>query len=378
MTVVSVLKMALFLLIIPAMAGAYPTIERHVCHEESEPFVVRLVGAFVWGYMLLFATFEVVSVPMILMQKPFSQLCAWYTPMSIVLAVISGVAAVVRYRFWRRKRMKNKRKRVFLFREMKRKVLPAVLWLLFICAVGYQLWFLEAHQHYDGDDAYYVAQSVVADEMDTMYQRDVYNGFPLGHIDTRHALAAFPMLIAWLGEVCEVHPTIMAHTILAPILILLTYAAYFLMAQILFGKHQVQEKTGISSEISIPTFMGLLSVWFMFGAGSLFTTETFLFTRTWQGKSLFGNLLVPLLIFLLLQLYDAGEGRLLLYLQLAILSVVGVLFTTAVVYFVPLVVGVFSVFLWVMQKREGFVRAVFCCLAILPGLFFGLVYYLMK
>lgn len=47
-------------------------------------------------------------------------------------------------------------------------------------------------------------------------------------------------------------------------------------------------------------FMALMAFWQMFGYVSLFTTETFFLTRTWQGKSFAGNFVIPAVIWIFL------------------------------------------------------------------------------
>lgn len=56
-------------------------------------------------------------------------------------------------------------------------------------------------------------------------------------------------------------------------------------------------------------FMFLIALWQMFGYVSLFTTETFFLTRTWQGKSFAGNFVIPAVIWIFLSLSEpAKEG----------------------------------------------------------------------
>ena len=68
-------------------------------------------------------------------------------------------------------------------------------------------------------------------------------------------------------------------------------------------------------------FMLLLGLWQVFGNISLYTTETFFLTRTWQGKSFAGNFVIPAVIWIFLQLYEddkkAGWWLLLSALNLA-------------------------------------------------------------
>ena len=47
----------------------------------------------------------------------------------------------------------------------------------------------------------------------------------------------------------------------------------------------------------------------MFGNVSIYTSETFFLTRTWQGKAIAGSLVIPMLLLLMLWIYsDQQEG----------------------------------------------------------------------
>ena len=54
-------------------------------------------------------------------------------------------------------------------------------------------------------------------------------------------------------------------------------------------------------------FMALMALWQMFGNVSIYTTETFFLTRTWQGKSLAGNFIIPAVFWIFLCLFREEE-----------------------------------------------------------------------
>ncbi len=52
--------------------------------------------------------------------------------------------------------------------------------------------------------------------------------------------------------------------------------------------------------------MGMFQI---FGHVSIYTNETFFLTRTWQGKSVAGSLVIPALFWILLLLYDGSQDK---------------------------------------------------------------------
>lgn len=170
-------------------------------------------------------------------------------------------------------------------------------WLLFLVILGFQLYQAVVCTSFDGDDAYYVTESLIAQEAGVMYRILPYKGGSTG-LDVRHALAVFPMWVAFVAVGSGLHATIVSHLVMPLLLIPLTYLLYFQIGKILFGDKRV----------SLPAFMIVMGVFQIFGNVSIYTNETFFLTRTWQGKSVAGSLVIPAFFWLLLLIYD-GKKR---------------------------------------------------------------------
>lgn len=176
-------------------------------------------------------------------------------------------------------------------------------WLLFLVLLAFQLYRAAAYASMDGDDAYYVVESLIAQQADTMYSILPYTGRHTG-LDIRHALAVFPMWIAFVAQKSQVHATVLSHTIMPFVLIPLTYLVYLEIGRQLFDRQEDWEdrKRGATAE-RLPLFMILMAVLQIFGNVSIYTNETFFLTRTWQGKAVAGSLVIPALLWLFVLLY---------------------------------------------------------------------------
>ena len=142
---------------------------------------------------------------------------------------------------------------------------------------------------FDGDDAYYVVVSVLADQTDTMNTILPYTGYSTA-LDFRHALATWTLWTAFIARSCRIHAAVLMHTVLPPYLLSMCYYAYFLVAMRLFRRRLDM----------VPLFLCFISICSMFGNVSIYTRETFFMMRTWQGKAMVGSFIIPLLFFLLL------------------------------------------------------------------------------
>lgn len=116
-------------------------------------------------------------------------------------------------------------------------------------------------------------------------------------LDARHALALFPIWEAFVGTMCGIHATVMAHSVAPLFLIPLTYLIYYEIGRELF----------CNKKRLLPMFMVLMALWQMFGNVSIYTTETFFLTRTWQGKSFAGNFIIPAVFWIFLCLFREEE-----------------------------------------------------------------------
>lgn len=191
-------------------------------------------------------------------------------------------------------------------------------WLLFFVLLGFQLYQAVAYASFDGDDAYYVVESLIAQEAGVMYRILPLTGGSTG-LDVRHALAVFPMWIAFVSVRAGIHATIVSHVVMPLVLIPLTYLLYYEIGRVLFARDSQsggkQVETGAAATGSggnvfcrenLPVFMILMAVFQIFGNVSIYTTETFFLTRTWQGKAVAGALTIPAVLWLFL-LLDGGK-----------------------------------------------------------------------
>ena len=180
-------------------------------------------------------------------------------------------------------------------------------WILFFALLGFQLYKAAAFASFDGDDAYYVVESLIAQQADVMYRILPYTGRPTD-LDVRHALAVFPMWIAYVAAKSNIHATILSHLIMPLVLIPLSYLVYYEIGLLLFGR-KAKEMDSVFHKENLPIFMILMSLFQIFGNVSIYTNETFFLTRTWQGKAVAGSLVIPALFWMFLWIYEGASDK---------------------------------------------------------------------
>ena len=347
MIVLQILMLIFCMVILPFGIGVLPG--RWLKKEDR-----TLTGIWISGYLVLFALFELVGIPVVLftVYHGFSRLCLIFG----LLAGVGFLAGVVRL-------LKKKEDYSSLLEGSfpeKRTVEEWVYLVLFALLLGFQLYMAFTRASFDGDDAYYGVQGLIAQQQDTLYRINPNTGRS-APLDIRHALALMPIYEAFLGKMSGIHATIIAHSA-APIgLILLTYALYFQIGRKLFPGKRTE----------ILRFLILMALFQIFGNVSIYTSETFFLTRTWQGKSLCGNFMIPAIFWLYLCMFRE-EAQQKLFFLLAFLNLASGISSSLGVLLTCLLTAGLGLLLAVSKKRPGIL--VKACLSCVPGAAYMLTY----
>ncbi|MCM1122093.1 MAG: DUF6077 domain-containing protein [Eubacterium sp.] len=286
---IQLIGLLIWLVVIPAGIGLIPA--------HFMPVRRRTLGfVMLAGYFGMWAVFEVVTIPAVIFVKYHN-----FKVASNCFMVLSIVCAMVG--LW------------LLYRDRKEWELTSpvtyvwnmswaerIEWLLFFALLGFQLYKAAAYASFDGDDAYYVVESLIAQQADVMYRILPYTGRPTD-LDVRHVLAVFPMWVAYVAVKSDIHATIVSHLVMPFVLIPLSYLVYYEVGKVLFCRKKESYRE------DLPIFMIMIAMFQIFGNVSIYTNETFFLTRTWQGKAVAGSLVIPALFWLFLSIYDGAAKR---------------------------------------------------------------------
>jgi len=242
----------------------------------------KWIFGWISGQMLLWAGFELIAVPLILMKADFQMVVALYSGYQGIL-----LFAAVAMDFSRMETRSRGNFRVIQGTK-DRKWTEHFFWCLFLLLLLFQILQSFRLAYGDGDDAYYVATSGITESSDTMYRIIAYTGGETG-LELRYGLAPLPIWIAYLSRLTGIRSISVALVFVPPVLIAMTYAVYALVGSKLFGKRREY----------LPLFLIFIELMILFGNYSFYTTENFLLARSRQGKAALGNLIIPMLFFLL-------------------------------------------------------------------------------
>lgn len=339
MIAIQILILGIILLIIPTIVGGI--------FVNVDKSFVKLPFMWISGQILLWAGFQCICVPLILLEKKFSTVVGLFWIYMGLLALLSVFLYFIR-----------KHKRAGSFRVISgtdEKKPYRLLWLVFWGLLAFQLAMVCLMAYEEGDDAFYVAISTITENADTMYRKLPYTGGSTG-LDARHGLAPFPIWVAFLARISGIPSVTVAHVALPMVLIVMSYGIYYLI-----GKHLLAGRRQ-----ALPFFMILVELLVLFGGYSVYSAENFLLVRTAQGKAVLANIIIPFLFLLLLLLLErlqkeerAGAGY---WLLLAFTMTAGCLCSTLGTLLTCMLVGVTGLCAAVCCRRwRVLVPMALCC-----------------
>ncbi len=293
------------------------------------------------GWFLCFAIFELVFIPFILMRRSFTEAVIVYTVVIAILFIYSVVRA--------HSVIGTCLKHISGFREISQGEKTG--WIIAGVCIAIQVFASIFLEYYDGDDSYYMAEAVIAGTFDEMYTRDAYTGYLFG-LDVRHALSPVPLYLAWLSKLSGIHSTIIAHSVIAPLGLILMYCVYIQLSDKLLEKYRAYR----------PLLMIFLAIWLGFGNVSIYTVETFAMTRIWQGKGLMAAVIIPALFLCFVYFLEEKVERGVWWLFISLI-ISACFATSTALLLVPTIVGIASCFIgWKKKSVKHILKMWLCCL----------------
>lgn len=310
------------------------------------------------GFLTELAVFQLIAVP-VMIREPYGMkhLVNW---MTVALALLSAAGIALAVQKYRKKGGRAAGASVRNWVDNRKKGLSGLswecraFWLIALAAVAFQMYMAYAYAVFDGDDAYYVVQSVLADQTGVLNRIRPYTGLSTD-LDIRHALATLPLWEAYVARMTGIHAAIVAHTLLPLVIIPLTYFCYFEIGKKLLGAFNGK----------LPIFLTLVSVMQIWGNTSIYTNATFFLMRTWQGKSVMANLVLLSQVWLLLEIFGekaAGTGKRYWGL-LALTNIVAAMMTSMGAFLSAVLLGIVGLVAAIRQRKLSvLIKLALCCI----------------
>ncbi len=302
------------------------------------------------GFLLFYALSELLILPFVFLQQSFTTAFWVWLPITLGLCSLSFIT-----------RRKQCYETLLQVANVLRNLSP--LGYVAIAVFVVQLLMVESVWLGSTDETYYTGVTATTLYTDTMYQVDSYTGDPLLILDLRYALSLYPIISAMFCKLLFLHPLLLMRLVFPALVLLLCYLVFYKIAQVLFENRQK----------FIFLFLITQAVLYFFGGFSIYVPQFFMMMRTSQGKTIFANVLLSLVVLFIFYLYQNARDRK-VWQYVFLLSFVGSVFSLTSAFLLPVAMGVFCVPFSILQKDIKIFRNFLICS--LPPLVFVGIYFL--
>ncbi|MCR5773654.1 MAG: hypothetical protein K6G42_01085 [Lachnospiraceae bacterium] len=313
---------------------------------KREMSLTRTVFAGLFFYYLLFT---LCCIPVMLRWRPLHVLKYIWLAVLIIFSAVGAFRA-------RRRAIKAVRKAFGFAASHKTEfIVIAVITIVFAATVliNYQFTL---------DASYYVGSATTAIQTDTINMYDPFTGDWLDHYEMRYFFATFPMNDAVMCSLLGLHPLLWCKITMAGTAIIMTVMVLYMLGRSLFD----------TDTIKITLFI-LFSVVANFFMITIYTTSAFLTTRTYEGKCLLANVVLPGILYIYTCLLrDNKEMRNWLLLMLVALG--APVLSSSANMLVPAMIGVTIIPLTLLKKDLTVIPRSLVCM--IPGITLTVIYIL--
>ncbi len=311
-----------------------------------------------FGFFLYFLLFEIVSVPLILLQQPFHVLCAVWTMLIVVIA-----AAALFFLF------RKGAGRIGFFSE-DISAWDVVLGLGAFGLVSMVTVLSVFHKYIGWDPSYYLGTMNTTLATDTMYLFDGADGTPEDVINLRYALSAFYMQFTYWCNMFQIPVRIAAWWLVRPLCSILSALIVYLIGM------ELTEKSSGKAFGFVILWVCVLLFW-----SDIHTTAYFMIIRGYEAKGYCSNVVIPMFLYGILCLFrkwQKGDRKkeLMAWRKLALIAFSSVAISMSAMALVPMGLAVMgTTMLLVEPKRwaDTMKKVLFCAL---PNLLVVMIYLL--
>lgn len=303
--------------------------------------------ALVFGYLLYFSVFEVLTVPMILAWVPLHVLCIVW---GILLVIVVCAALLILRKQW--------------IRQLTGigNVCSSHGALLFLTAavILLQCAIVVLYEDTTVDAAYYVGTVGTSVYTDTLGRYNPYTGLMYKNFPARYILSAYPMHNAVWAKLLGLHPIVQSKIVMPVINVLVANFIIYHIGKRLFrgGKKQADLM------VCLVCLMQLFSY-------TIYTPGTFFFTRSYEGKSLLANVTFPIILYCSIWLWQKKKDRN-LWIVLFLASASGAAFSgSSIILPAAVSAGVLPILL----SRKQFSALISYVMCMLPTILYAGVYF---
>lgn len=301
------------------------------------------------GFFTYHILFFIVLVPFMIKYRPFSWFVRTFLPILVVVLLLS---LILNFSHIKELVIKGIS---FVKRE---KVISAVI----LAVILLQVIIVTCIYNFTLDAAYYVSNVTTTLQTDMINVYDPFTGSWLDHYEVRYLFATYSINDAFMCKILSIPALIQTKFTMSAVVIIMVNVLYIMIAKCLF-------KDDLRGVAIMTVSMFIVNLLFY----TIFTSSLFLFTRTYEGKTIIGNLSVVTIFYIFMLLINDEEIHL-PWLSMFIISLGSVTISSSGNMLIPATLSLLFVPYMIIKRTLKPLIKYLCCL--LPGVVMVLVYIL--
>lgn len=223
--------------------------------------------------------------------------------------------------------------------------------VVILAIIIFQILFLESNS-YSGslmDASYYMGEIAMNVKTNTISQYDAYTGMQLLKINSRYFFENYETHSSVVCQLFNIHPIIEVRTVMMAVVIIMHNLIICKIGQNLFKNNYL--KTAI-----MMLFVMIINMFYT----SNFSASSFFYNRTYEGKSILANIILPMVILIVTEMVMKKTYKgFWVYLFLVVFSSFGICMSS--VFVLPFALVSFFAPLLIIKKRfKEFLPLVIC------------------
>ena len=316
---------------------------------------------FILGYLVYFAVFELVIVPMTL--KWVSLTAAAYIWAGIMALVICA-AVICTIKKQRRIRAGQTETCSGIFGSISEIWKNhSVMIILAVAVVLLQCLIVIFYEDTTVDAAYYVGTVSTSVYTDTLGRYNPFNGAIQKAFQARYVFSAYPMHNAVWCRLLGIHPIVQAKQVMSCMNVVTANLIIYQIGKRLFDGNRKKADLML-------VFVCVLQLF----CGTIYSSGTFFFTRSYEGKAILANIAIPAVLMCAVWYLQEKNSRN-VWIILFVTAVSALTFSGSAIIF-PIVIAAGMAPAAVMNKR--FSGLVYCAVCMLPSALYAAVFFVCR
>ena len=324
---------------------------------------------FIVGYLAYFAIFELVTVPMTLKWVSLTK-AAYIWACIMVVVIIAAIMCAAKKSVVHnqnkssdilggsKKSTESKKIQISGISEIWRN--HSVMIVLAGAVVAFQCLIVILYKDTTVDAAYYVGTVGTSVYTDTLGRYNPYNGVIQKTFQARYVFSAYPMNNAVWCRLLGIHPIVQAKIVMSCINVITANLIIYQIGKRLFDGNRKRADLML-------IFVCILQLF----CGTIYSSGTFFFTRSYEGKAILANIAIPAVLMCAVWYLQEKNSRN-VWIVLFITAISALTFSGSAIIF-PIVIAAGMAPVAVMNKKLS--GLVYCVVCMLPSALYAAVFF---